>query len=681
MKSKHTVAKARLSISLAAGALALSAGQAAAQVSLQVVAHTGQPFDINRVHVSFDHAVINDDGHVLFLGRTGIDTPANDECAGAIEIFPGLTSLGNSYATTNAMPSWCGVLDSWYRFTATETATISLQASCGFPAHFWQLYSGSCGALTLRSQYCGSGAGIFSGQITAGQTYYLRVGSRTSAPPPSATGITTFTLRRDTVRADSLPAWDNYLFINRGAGNIPVLHEGDVTSFDPELSYRGLGFGALAGGDAMALSAAARTVAPTEPTGLSLVTGDADGPLTQELRDFVLPPPGVNLWRVPIPQLTIDGHSAYTQNAGDLLRVGSRSIASGDAAPGTGDGVTFNFLDQPVIAGRTFAFRSTLAGDGLTDANNMGLWVDLNDGVQNGPTLVARLGDPAPGTGKGIVFASLPLAPALNENLEFAFVAKLTGGDVTPETSVGLWRGVPSEVSLLGRAGDAAPGLTGVVFRDFARQASLNRRGDLLVRAFLAGKSISAANDVGLWIASAGGTLQLIAREGEQAPGLSEGVLFDRFSDPVLGAAGDVAYFARLRGSGIDRTNQDAIFLRTKDGRSRLVARRGDSIPLPDGSTRTIRTLTFGDGVGAGHDSLNASSQIVFHAEFSDLTQAVLITERPCAGDWNHSGGVNSEDFFAFLTEYFVGVADFNRDGYANSQDFFDFLQAFFAGC
>jgi hypothetical protein len=173
----------------------------------------------------------------------------------------------------------------------------------------------------------------------------------------------------------------------------------------------------------------------------------------------------------------------------------------------------------------------------------------------------------------------------------------------------------------------------------------------------------------------------LLAREGDQAPGLSDGVVFDRFSDPVLGAAGDIAFFVRLRGTGVDRTNQDAIYLRTKDGRTRLVARRGDRMTLPDGSMRTIRSLAFGDKIGAGHDSLNFSSQVVFQAEFSDLTQALVTTARPCGGDWNHSGGVSSEDFFAFLNEYLAGVADFNRDGYANSQDFFDYIQAFFAGC
>ena len=55
-----------------------------------------------------------------------------------------------------------------------------------------------------------------------------------------------------------------------------------------------------------------------------------------------------------------------------------------------------------------------------------------------------------------------------------------------------------------------------------------------------------------------------------------------------------------------------------------------------------------------------------------------------CRGDFNCSGGLNSQDFFDFLAGFFSENADFNNDNQTNSQDFFDFLTCFFvppAGC
>ena len=56
-------------------------------------------------------------------------------------------------------------------------------------------------------------------------------------------------------------------------------------------------------------------------------------------------------------------------------------------------------------------------------------------------------------------------------------------------------------------------------------------------------------------------------------------------------------------------------------------------------------------------------------------------THAAAMAGWDDSGTVNSNDYFAFLNDYFDGNADFNSSGTTNSDDFFAFLTAYFNGC
>lgn len=62
-------------------------------------------------------------------------------------------------------------------------------------------------------------------------------------------------------------------------------------------------------------------------------------------------------------------------------------------------------------------------------------------------------------------------------------------------------------------------------------------------------------------------------------------------------------------------------------------------------------------------------------------TMSVGWSARPCLCNWNAAGGVNSQDYFDFLTDFFTGHADFNNSGATTAEDFFDFLACFVAGC
>ena len=71
----------------------------------------------------------------------------------------------------------------------------------------------------------------------------------------------------------------------------------------------------------------------------------------------------------------------------------------GDPAPGT-DGQFLNLLDPSLNAAGQTAFGATLSGSGIGSTNDSGIWSEGSGAL----ALVAREGDPAPGTDGGVMF-------------------------------------------------------------------------------------------------------------------------------------------------------------------------------------------------------------------------------------------------------------------------------------
>lgn len=171
-------------------------------------------------------------------------------------------------------------------------------------------------------------------------------------------------------------------------------------------------------------------------------------------------------------------------------------------------------------------------------------------------TPLAMRGLPAPGT-SGEAFGEY----------DILFSRAAPNGDVTfisrigPDTTVidqGLWAGPPSALSLVARTGETAPGSGGLTFQMFQNGfvseknygifgATMNSLGEQAFRALIGDPLVcnpacgSVAQE-GIWRNTLNG-LELVARSGEAAPGLS-GESFTTFPFYVLNSAGEVATVA-----------------------------------------------------------------------------------------------------------------------------------------
>ncbi|MFG0326128.1 MAG: choice-of-anchor tandem repeat NxxGxxAF-containing protein [Phycisphaerales bacterium JB037] len=401
---------------------------------------------------------------------------------------------------------------------------------------------------------------------------------------------------------------------------------------------------------------------------------------------------------------------------------------TGTQAPGVDPGLTFTSL-----AGRGFTdtgasyFSGRLAGSGVTAANDFGLWSDRSG---SGAQVLVREGDPAPGTFPGVSLNLIEDRFAISALDEIAFVSSLAGFGVTATNNSAVFsegEGGGGSLRLIARTGNEAPDLgPGVVFTSFS-SVSITFNGETAFQALVSGPGISEANNAGIWRSTVFSPLQLVLREGDQAPGTGPGVVFAQgFPDFTVVSGGDYLVSARLSGPGVNSTNDRGIWLTDGSGTSvdlpkfALVARTGDAFNVSDDpmspDLRTIQSLrvftSSNDGTGLGSAAIPFQNSVVFSATFTDgsggVFRATVSPEAPCPADLTGSsdpndpsyampdGDADGDDFFFYLDAFattdlavcdLTGSSDPNDpsfdtpDGDCDGDDFFRYLDLFAAGC
>lgn len=134
---------------------------------------------------------------ILLISNLVFAQPSNDDCSGALELFPTdycISQTGTVNGATQSLPGCSGTADDdvWFKFTALETIyKMNVTGSTSFNPVV-EYFSGDC--LNLVSIDCvddnfgnGTSESLSLSGLTIGNTYYLRVFHYSSLAPSTKT--------------------------------------------------------------------------------------------------------------------------------------------------------------------------------------------------------------------------------------------------------------------------------------------------------------------------------------------------------------------------------------------------------------------------------------------------------------------------------------------------------------
>lgn len=674
---------ARTTRLLSAAALLSTCGLAHADVQTQVVVVSHQPAGTTGGQFdAFGNARLNEFGEVLFWARSTANLVAdNDECAAAIPIGLGATFYTTAGAADSLPISCAARSDVWFEFTDHSGADLTTvqfylsgpdygQAALG-------IFRGDCASLTSVACFTGSTTPSVSFTPTM-RTVKLRVGSNVAAQ--SGQGLLVARQVSGTLTGVvSTSITDGALWSDVGGTLAPILREA-TTTFDPALIHESFNIAAWSDHGAAATTAVQGAPVVNTTRAVLLDWAAETGEAGSVAIDTV---PAAPPYTPTIPgpaSVTDDGMIAFALLDGTSIRYGETTHAANTLAPEL-DGLTWHNFDQPSVSSNGHvAWRSRLAGAGVSGTNDVALWKDAGDG----PVLVARAGQQVPSSKPGVVFTQFGADVGVDAAGGVSFWAEVSGPGVDASNNSGIWSDRGGELVAVVRAGAAAPEAgANAAFASFARRPMVNTAGDVAFAAFVVGPSITAQNNSGLWVFRSDNTRRLFAREGAAAPGL-EGVQFATFGEGVLNNRGDLAFVATLRGEGVVPLNAQALYFAGAEHGVVQIVRSGQEFAIGEGDTRTVREVLFGTGrAQGGHGQFNAQGTLLYELAFTDRTTALVKSTIICPADFDNSGVVEVSDIFAYLAAWFAmdAAAEWDGEEGITVADLLEYLTQWFGGC
>lgn len=296
--------------------------------------------------------------------------------------------------------------------------------------------------------------------------------------------------------------------------------------------------------------------------------------------------------------MTGGGTVANVDNSGVFAGTASGGFGMlarrGTVVSGTGGAVHSSAFNTsvgslPVNAGSTLYFGSAMTGGDVVGTSNNDAVFSAAGGVLS---IIARRGASAPGVAGGLLGTLANPVPMMsNASGQALFGNTLTGVASTADSA--LYRHTPGVgLEIVAREGDLAPGTAGASFSgSFSLfTANFNNLGQAAFGATLAGGDVvGAANNTAIYVASPGNAA-LAWRAGMPAPGTDANFATTNAFNMAFDNAGRIAAVCTLTG-GTSATTTDSGLWYGAPGALNLVAREGDAVPLLNATFNAISNV------------------------------------------------------------------------------------------
>jgi hypothetical protein len=212
------------------------------------------------------------------------------------------------------------------------------------------------------------------------------------------------------------------------------------------------------------------------------------------------------------------------------------------------------------------------------------------------------------------LFSTVAFDGALVDGAGRTFFKGFIGTSTGASTSdMGIYMFDGQTIETLARDLRPVPGRAGVNFDGiYPFDMAINSQGQFAFASSLSGPMVTSQNDVGLYRGNADGSIEELLREGDPAPGMPSGFQFAGFHSPEINQHGQLAFIGTIRGPGVTPITDEMVWVQTRSGEFRPVAREGDA------AAEAPAEIFFGDRFDSfqvfTNLVINANGQVAFHS-------------------------------------------------------------------